>query len=1074
MNDERLIRDYCLQGDQQAFAELVRRYASLVYGTARRHVGDPFVAEEICQKTFCALATQMVSIKKPSHLPAWLYQTTRRLAAMQVRSDQRRVARERIAATMIVNDPEANKSWERIEPLLNEGLDTLGEKDRAAILLRFFRGMTMAEVAQGLGTTEAAAKMRVGRAVEKLRTFFSQHGATCSIAGLLILLEENACAEPPASVIGSILQYVARNRPISMQLPRAGPPSRALLPIAGGVALLGLLWFSAGRSPVSPRPTETSSSPLAVSALETAPASTAPEPKQTPVSDGQVRLTILDEKSSTPLSGARVSASNLGRPLGEAVTDFEGHCDLPKPTLADGDFYYNIRAECNGYASMNVSWSRFQRDESSDVPGTYELKMAQGARIGGLVTDEEGHPLMGIQLKLQGRRFGGGPPPRQRARLNDGASETVITDPAGKWSFDRLPPEWEDILFKLNSQEFLTAEYVCDANRHPTIGQLAIAKAELLNGLARMQLHRGPLIVGQVLDQSQQPIAGVRLVQNFHWFEDYATTTTGNDGVYRLLNAPKGMLSLSFQADHYSPQTVSVAIDGPTTNPPVVLAPGHQLRARVLDDAGHPLDGVAVDVRQGANMRQEFQWRTNTDAAGAFAWDGAPDKPLTVTLSRPGFQTTRASLNAAGSEQTITLQRVTLQRSEDPGIRVKGEVVDEATGQPIPKFKFFISEGRDDAVVPKEGAEGRFSIRLEGQSRPVKIEVQAEGHEPAASEPIPTTNGDQTVAFRLRRSDGWNGLVLLPNGEPAAGAEVALSRHLKWPILGRRKLLFREQYVYRLADTDGRFHFDAAKDARLIIAVHQQGYAERDLDTLAANPNVQLQPWGRVQGTLRSSGHALPNEKVVISKRFWNPWVAIVLHPEAPFVATTDEDGRFLFDDVPPGDHSIGRLFLGGMLETRTTVQVNPGETTAVELGGNGRPVAGKIHVPKFEPGFDFSHSRGELRAVAAKPVDLPNMARRSDFPTDEAYVEAEKLDGARRAAYWQSAEGLAAWRQARSYAVRFDADGTLHADDVPAGEYDLNVSLEAQAQPGDFPPLPRSVGYFKGNVVISGPGALK
>src|SRR5579862_5148375 len=138
MNDERLIREYCVAQNQEAFAELARRYAGLVYGTALRHVRDPFVAEEICQKAFLALATRMGSIRKPSELPAWLYQTTRRLAAMHVRSDQRRVARERIAASMIPNEPAADTSWETIEPLLNEGLDKLGEKDRTALLLRFF------------------------------------------------------------------------------------------------------------------------------------------------------------------------------------------------------------------------------------------------------------------------------------------------------------------------------------------------------------------------------------------------------------------------------------------------------------------------------------------------------------------------------------------------------------------------------------------------------------------------------------------------------------------------------------------------------------------------------------------------------------------------------------------------------------------------------------------------------------------------------------------------------------------------------------------------------------------------
>ena len=66
MDDERLLREYCIEGNQQAFAELVRRHAGLVYGAALRHMGDPFVAEEICQKAFCAVATRMSSIRKPA------------------------------------------------------------------------------------------------------------------------------------------------------------------------------------------------------------------------------------------------------------------------------------------------------------------------------------------------------------------------------------------------------------------------------------------------------------------------------------------------------------------------------------------------------------------------------------------------------------------------------------------------------------------------------------------------------------------------------------------------------------------------------------------------------------------------------------------------------------------------------------------------------------------------------------------------------------------------------------------------------------------------------------------------
>jgi RNA polymerase sigma factor (sigma-70 family) len=1070
MNDERLIREYCVAQNQEAFAELARRYAGLVYGTALRHVRDPFVAEEICQKAFVALATRIGSIRNPSQLPAWLYQTTRRLAAMHVRSDQRRVARERVAASMIPNEPATDTSWESIEPLLNEGLDKLGEKDRTALLLRFFRGMPMSEVAEGLGTSEAAAKMRVGRAVEKLRTFFSQHGIACSGAVLLLLLQNNASAQPPAAVLSSVLNQIAHSR-------NALPPAskdftsglRLRLAISGmlGLAVMVLVVVGSERfwrnaKPAGTSQTEVASAtPVSVAVPDQNPVKTMPAP-------ALLRLTVLDEKTSTPLFGVRVIALNLGQSLGEAVTDLEGHCELPRPPSTDGDFYYKLRAQCQGYASMNASWSRFQHDNPADIPDSYELKMPQGIRIGGLVADEEGNPVPGIQLKIQSYVTRGGPPPRTRPLLHEGSSEITATDGEGKWMFDRLPPLWENVRFGVSHKAFLPVEYACDATDLPRLGQVTISKMDLLGMRARIVLRRGPLIVGRVVDQSEKAISGVRVVQNFDWADDYATSTTGNNGFYRILNAPTGMLTLSFQADHYSPQTVSFSIDGPTTAPAVVLAPGHILRGRVVDAGGNPVDGVSVNLSR-AGKSQEFQFHTTTDATGLFSWDGAPANPVNLSFQMRGFQPTNAILLVDGTEQTVTLEH-----RDDSGSQVYGQVLDDQTGQPVAAFKFYIYNGQGDEVAPKEGTNGKFSAWLERQPGPAKIEIQAEGYEQATSDPIPLTNKEQTVMFRLRASQGFDGIILTPEGNPVAGAEVVLAADQKGAILGRRKLLFREQTLYRVSDNEGRFHFAPVKDAKLIIAVHQSGYGEKDVQKLSRDPNIRLKPWGRIEGTLRSAGKALPEAKVCLSKRFWNPWTQPVTLYADPFIIVTDSNGRFIFEDVPPGDHALGHLFPGGMFETRATLRVNPGETTHIDLGGSGHPVTGKIRTQKVQAGFDFSHSYGVLKIVRAKPADLSNLARRKDFITDAAYEQAEKLDGARRTAYWNSAEGLAAWRGALSYTVWFDEDGTFHADDVPAGEYDFNVILKVPATTEGRRELSRPVGFLKTRVIAPDSSAAK
>jgi hypothetical protein len=154
-------------------------------------------------------------------------------------------------------------------------------------------------------------------------------------------------------------------------------------------------------------------------------------------------------------------------------------------------------------------------------------------------------------------------------------------------------------------------------------------------------------------------------------------------------------------------------------------------------------------------------------------------------------------------------------------------------------------------------------------------------------------------------------------------------------------------------------------------------------------------------------------------------------------------------------------------METRATIQVKPGETTAVELGGNGRALLGHIAVPGRESGFDFSKSRGQLKRRQTRPIDLPRTVRGSDFPDDEAYQQAARNEGVKLITYWQSAEGLNAWREHRVYAVWFDADGAFHADDIPAGDYELNVFLQDPVGRLGVASIPRSLGIYSASVTV-------
>ena len=75
-------------------------------------------------------------------------------------------------------DPLWGNKWRRC---FDEGLAQLGEKDRQAILLRFFESKSLAEVGVRLCAGEDSARMRISRALEKLRRYFMKRGVASTV-----------------------------------------------------------------------------------------------------------------------------------------------------------------------------------------------------------------------------------------------------------------------------------------------------------------------------------------------------------------------------------------------------------------------------------------------------------------------------------------------------------------------------------------------------------------------------------------------------------------------------------------------------------------------------------------------------------------------------------------------------------------------------------------------------------------------------------------------------------------------------------------------------------------------------
>jgi hypothetical protein len=117
---------------------------------------------------------------------------------------RRRQHREQEAYMRALLNETGSDAWMQIEPLLDTAMAQLGEKDHNAVVLRFFEGRNFKEISTTLGTTEAGAKMRVNRALEKLRTFFTTRGLTFSAAAIAGENSANSVQAAPLGLATSI------------------------------------------------------------------------------------------------------------------------------------------------------------------------------------------------------------------------------------------------------------------------------------------------------------------------------------------------------------------------------------------------------------------------------------------------------------------------------------------------------------------------------------------------------------------------------------------------------------------------------------------------------------------------------------------------------------------------------------------------------------------------------------------------------------------------------------------------------------------------------------------------------
>ncbi|MEZ5963160.1 MAG: sigma-70 family RNA polymerase sigma factor [Planctomycetota bacterium] len=919
-------------------------HASYVRALARRMVYEPHAADDLFQ------AAWLAALQRPDRSGAtprrWLASIVHNLASKAWLRAKRRAAREAEWRPASVSSPADVLAHEQERQRVVEALLALEEPYRATLIGRFFDGLEPAQLAARDGVPVETVRTRTKRGLQRLRErlLSGRASAFALVSGLrlgapdlrtlalhlghgvLWMHAKKSIVVAALVLLGAAGWWVLREAKAE---PRAAAP-------AGPVAMAHT---ESTRPPTAAAPTQEADA-AARTALQAPAAAT--------TGTLVVRVAWSDER---PATGAAVRVGYASAP------NFERSVVVGRTGDGGRVRFDGLPAGEAVVESDRGAWAKCRLDAGTTTEA--HLVIPRGVRIQGHVADIDGGPAVGAEVYLLWR-------PEESA-----GHVVARADDDGAFTIDDAPAERPLSLSARQPQ------------RAPTRQTFVMADAGATVDVDLQFEARGGCVEGRVLDERGEAVASATVLVGpgamFEWMRaakgggharplSCQKTTGNNGGDWSIDGVAPGDTPVLVVAAGMAPWTGrTLVVPGQTVRCNAVLSPAPRIVGTVRDESGMPRAHATLRVGQWGMEAVA----TTSGADGSFELGGLPLGTFEVLAQAEGAGEARETFTGVAGDVlrwNPGLRRATTLHGRvlAAGKPVRGAQV-AARCMPSARQQWFAEATSD--------ADGRFELtNCPDALLHLDVRTPSSGPFLAVRRDDVDPHGDEVLLeVDLARAPTAfaAGRVLGPDGQPAAGAEVAvLPIDYEWG----------GGHVVKV-DADGRFRSPGCSPGEWYLTVNAPGFAQLGTTRRGLNASATTD-WGDL---------VLARGVVVVVNLQAAPGVDVtglalaIGDADSAIAVESPTDSVVRFANIAPGDHML-TAYARGVAQRRVSLQVGRGPETVFDLQlVAGSEVRVKVLDSRGEPVIDRLET--ELRDSKGECLDRTPLT-----PSNEAMCWSRRL----------------------------------------------------------------------------------